>query len=678
MLKKTLTLLLVTAVVLSAYTSLGTTTRDDATGLGQQQKLDRGPNLLKKHAVWHTRATSGKMLFSAKWSYYDGSSWSTYGVPIDSLFNSLPPEFSFASFETGYPAVTVTSYNDAAFAYLISSDSTGWRIEPNDSLNRPPVGHFVVAAVAADTGGFKKFAKTTVQSPLTLKAPPVISACSYVKGDTFLLLWIGHIEHDVHDLLDTTITDAPYQDKIVLTRLTAFNRNNPQFALGPSPKPDSIPKSGDLYSLRDLSMTLDANMGMHACWRNNNTLRYFYIDSTSGMYGPVNLSATNVVEPQISTYGNKVYIVYRSGTHIIRISRVISDSLLYEWPYRDTLDIRGGSYNRFYPHCRDKASVWQEVCNTRFDIFDPAYYVEPGNPWVSDTSDTYEAFYPNVKPIYSSNPAYVYREALWTQEASSNNQVTFHYYSWSPACIFSQNEEPTLGQNPVYLNITGGDEPQPYALRRASSLNQFGYNLDYDPEELRYEIGFLAPPYDYLARVVASVPDKLSSPVAGSEQVSFDGVDAGQLILAPGTTDTLYAWIPADRYESDRKVELSLKGNSGAPAFLQEFTVYRFEDLEDSKDTPSEVKEISRSYEINLWTAAIVDGIEIHYTLAEPREARIQVFDCSGRQIDYFKQTGSAGENVLRWNEADASTGVYFIRIATSHTVATTKAILLH
>lgn len=120
-----------------------------------------------------------------------------------------------------------------------------------------------------------------------------------------------------------------------------------------------------------------------------------------------------------------------------------------------------------------------------------------------------------------------------------------------------------------------------------------------------------------------------------------------------------------------------LKGVADAPALLEEFSLYRFEEMTPESQSSSGVEETPQSKSIPLWTTNTAGGIKIHYSLPTSSKATIQVFDCSGRSVDVFETKGRAGENVLLWNNKETSSGIYFIRIVTPESKATCKTILL-
>lgn len=674
MVRRITLVLLIAAIAAGAQITLESSTRQDATGPNSQQKLDRVPGTDICNAVWHSR-TPGNIFF-ARWGYYNTQtqSWVKDYIPIGNL-NPNP-------LEKAYPAVSATN-NTVAFAYLIT-----WESDEPHIKDQPPLGLTVAASAVRYVNGqiYQKALAEFGEEPLLdmWAEPPSIAGTSYVNGDTLMVFYVAFIDHDIDNYY--TIACQVAICRLFISKGTV---SEPYidvwcpFRFYPQGKWDT---TGGVMDITNLSMAIDGDMGIHCTWLNSGTLEYWYMKPDNSYYGPAQLSFPSVSEPHISVYGDSAHIVYNeAGSNHIKHSSHFIGAPPEDWYFPAApIEARGSQYSRNQPYRRFNANVWQEQdASYTYETFDREYYNLYGE-WISPVGDQHPAYYPNVNPKYVIWPpqgVYGARAALWTEQTGTNDyEVRFRNYSLTPTLMSSASFEDC----PVYLGIKGGDEQQPYAMKRDGFWSFRDHSLDYDSTELLYKVSYLEPPYEYLVRMLVSLPEDARIPgvpsgkTANTQRVFFDGVDAGQITYAPGMSDTLYALISPDAYEKDRRIMLSIQGLAGSPAVLEELTVYRFETEPVETQGSSDIDEAPLPAKIKLWTTQTSDAVIVYYSLCEPSQVVVNVFDCSGRCVSSDEVQGASGVNSLSLDKQGMSAGVYFIRVSTPGESATCKTINLH
>lgn len=673
-----------------AYLSVGISTNEDATGYNAQQKFDRVPNTDTCHAVWHTYGAG----YYAFWSYYKPpyTTWSSTAIPVGEHGSEIT--------ETAYPAVIATPcQGTVVFAYLTGDETH--QIKPPGMGGSPvPEGIQAFVAAARFVGGQIKSdaANWLGQSDMWCE-PPVLDVT--MTGETPPVRgWAGLIEHD-DDLVDPNyncrIIAIDFSADVAAAGEPYMNFPNPPMRF------DGVGNAGSVYEFTNLSMEMDGDLGLHCAWmKRDGAIGYGYVDP--GFYDERTVEHIHVAyllpssypdarSPQLSVCGDSAHIVYQeagNAQHIQCTGHLIGEPPEI-WTDPERIDTRGDQYLRDQPYRRDGADIWQEENlqggDQDYEIFDRPYY-HFFSRWVSPP-DANPALYPNVNSKVVLGYQWpevrwwsIWHYALWTENDHSNYEVRSDYYQaipWLPASsAYTYSEEP-----PVYIGIIGGKEEQPYALRRYGTFRFNDYALDYDPEELLYKVSFLEPPYQYLVRIVVSLPEDARIPDAPSgktsytQRVLFDDVDVGQITYAPGMSDTMYALISQEAYAQDRMIRLSIQGLAGSPALLEKLTVYRFETEPAQAQGSSDIEEAVKTLNIGLHPVPSEEGIGIEYSLNNPGMVSIQFFDVSGRKVAEFSETGKAGINRFVWDTPDASSGVYIIRLTTSEGSASTKALLL-
>ncbi|TKJ43512.1 hypothetical protein CEE36_04035 [candidate division TA06 bacterium B3_TA06] len=91
------------------------------------------------------------------------------------------------------------------------------------------------------------------------------------------------------------------------------------------------------------------------------------------------------------------------------------------------------------------------------------------------------------------------------------------------------------------------------------------------------------------------------------------------------------------------------------------------------------VVELKPDVETSVSLASIVaSGSTINYSIAEPGEVEITLWDALGRRVQTF-YTGhaDAGEHTLTWDASALPSGAYFIKLKTPSTVSTAKIVLI-
>ena len=105
------------------------------------------------------------------------------------------------------------------------------------------------------------------------------------------------------------------------------------------------------------------------------------------------------------------------------------------------------------------------------------------------------------------------------------------------------------------------------------------------------------------------------------------------------------------------------------------FTPYRFDGYTNEY---SHVEEIP-SIEISMAHPNPFNPItNISYTLNEPSNIKVSVYDISGRLVNVIENSYKpVGDYFIRWNADNHASGIYYVQIQSNNRVQTQKVVLL-
>lgn len=244
-----------------------------------------------------------------------------------------------------------------------------------------------------------------------------------------------------------------------------------------------------------------------------------------------------------------------------------------------------------------------------------------------------------------------------------------------------------FGEAGLYYEVKTGDSiPSSYCLKRDSRIRYENYKVDYGQSELIYNLHYLDPHHIYGYRMKATL--YFEGTGTKSLKLRLDGTDRAQIKLLAGQPFTFEAEIPRALYSNDRKIVLSVSNEAGLGAYMAGLKVYLNKPEKTGRGgqggvQSAEVTERSALAQLNVVPNPASGTVRVAYSVTNPGQVKIRVFDASGRLIRVLDDKAiTAGKHSLSWDLRDhanhrVSRGVYFLRLESDTEIRTKKLIVV-
>jgi hypothetical protein len=417
--------------------------------------------------------------------------------------------------------------------------------------------------------------------------------------------------------------------------------------------------------------------------------------------------------PQISVYGDRIWLVYRYRDGDIGRRRKLVQYSNFDqydperywqpscrYPYDPPEDVsiwegHSSPYESNYPQGYASAVVWTEEVTQGGD---PEIYLRDYDPDNSGEGHFWKIMFDNgnhlTQPdIFShlnlvndydenqnriatryfvnwtegSSGFYPYRTVFWI--ASHNWQSVSRQKSLIPGPADPITVSPTT---PIYYEVKCGEQtPSFYCVKRDGFFAKDGHKVDIGKNELVYK--FLIPephPY-YLVRAIAWAPPD-------GQTFSFDGYEIS-ISSDAVKSETLFIVLPPSLYQ-DGKVELRITGASGAT--LENLRFYQF--VVSPDETPFKpqglvsLQPLSKSPSLSVTPSFFQHSTTITYSLPKPEHIELTVYDLTGKVVNKLVDSEiQAGTHNIVWNRSNLPAGVYFVRLRGLGVSITDKVLLV-
>ncbi len=401
----------------------------------------------------------------------------------------------------------------------------------------------------------------------------------------------------------------------------------------------------------------DGNRYLHAVWKEKNPEYYWEIWYAQRIWGyeewgdhywvnGLGPPEEDAKDPFIEVWGDYAHVVWTSeselwGTDILRNKRDLKTG---DWRYPEYI-----SNSPFVSSEHANAShdfvIWsEELSGSQYDI--RRYHDSFGYGWINTSALNSDYSHSAARPDLFGVWLYV----IWTE------QIIPDYGLYQ---IYSYKEYFSIGPEAEYYSVGVGDsDPSPFLIKREGIRDYGEYRIDYDPEELIYELSFLDPAYDYYLVTVSYHEGK-----PREETWFIDDKLMGEFKFMPKRPETVMIKIPLESYLKDRKVRVTFRNVSGPFAAKAGLKLLCADHKKSGSGGQSAGPQTPIGSCLKLAPNPTTDKLTLKFSLTQPCWVTVKLFDPSGRKIATpYNQRCPSGERIVIINlPATLSSGVYFL-----------------
>jgi len=673
----------------------------DATGLNQGRHIDRTPNTAILNVVYHQIASSphqgdGEVVWLIR-SLNGGANWGSpevvlwkynltdeRGRVIDSVYvNSAFPSLAANDPGGGVGGVALLGLIDTINNVPINNP-----IDHGFLPQLPPTGGGIGVFIIKYPHRWVLWSWFSTNKDSLRYGVPAGDFVRLVRNDT-VSHWSAGWAYVRYD------NRVPYS-LLRMEMLKCYTMNDslkPETATPYIADIDTASISGHI--IRNPSVVMSDTNLIHIAYEKNGEILYSYFDCST--HSPP-LKIGDGRNPQISLWGNKVYVTWTQGDTggIVRRYHFLDDPYTTWHPqYPDTIS---NSPDDSSDYAEMRGSIdWQEGYDNFLWAITNQSVWDDSRSYISDLSKNCRYPHLNVFPELGDSlipgpppwPTAIYYN-IWTQgDSPDTNEIIFTSFSPGPPhcqLLSLPDKGIALGLPPDYTIKAGGD---PYCLHRTGTILSRGGAVDYDTLFLAYKLPYLRYYMHYPVRIIVyidTIPGLSRLPAPLYETLSFDGVQDTVIALTPGRPETLWVKLRQELYQHDGQVILTIRGAHKSPAFLKQLDVYEGEILQGGSGGGSQSAGSGRKTEfplLKIEPTLFRREAAIRYEVTELGPVSLKIYDADGRAVKTIYQgKQKPGSYKLIWDsKADNGqllpNGIYFIRLETNNGNKTHKAILI-
>ncbi len=373
--------------------------------------------------------------------------------------------------------------------------------------------------------------------------------------------------------------------------------------------------------------------GIHVVWGDKEDVYYSTRDLTGNWTQPwkINMLAFPAYEPSLSYKGDKLYCVWIEENTVTGKKRIawqegwlaLPPEIRWAYTYPSYMEVDGDPH---HPRMVEGAYLLFEM---------------DGKVYLTDTTG-------NV----------IFTDKGYGPQAQYHDGEVHLVYGKTHGCEILTNTWISVAEIPFIAVKIGDSIPSPYVIERDGYLvYPSGISVDYDTEELMYEIPFLDTLYDYTLQIVGYH----ESSGIWKEKVKIDGKKGRMLRVKAGIPETLSIKIPFPYYRDDGKIVVTIERYTGDYASVASIALY----AEERRSVRSGGPLASGTTEpkISFYARALRSmggNAVIEYAVPHDSRVKIEIYDVVGRMVENHSGYRSAGVYRYTWS---GKPGVYFYRI---------------
>jgi hypothetical protein len=263
-------------------------------------------------------------------------------------------------------------------------------------------------------------------------------------------------------------------------------------------------------------------------------------------------------------------------------------------------------------------------------------------------------------------------DAIWTEESIPAFEVMYRHI-----------ELPCTSGGTYYSVNPGESIPSPYLEERDGYLQYEGYKIDYGRNRLIYNLPYLHPGFNYMARAIV-----FSSRQGRTKQnFELDDSSSKEIEFDPFQPETLWVRIPEETYEDDLEVRDRINRLIGNYAVLADLVIYQYEEYMGGGGEGGAMGDnISLSLKPVLYNCLpnpFGSQTVIRYQIPSLAIVSLKVYDITGREVRTLVNTSqNAGDYRIIWDGKDnerklLGNGIYFYSLKASDFTAIKKLVLI-
>ncbi|RKZ22974.1 hypothetical protein DRQ18_01525, partial [bacterium] len=373
--------------------------------------------------------------------------------------------------------------------------------------------------------------------------------------------------------------------------------------------------------------------GIHVVWGDKEDVYYSTRDLTGNWTQPwkINMLAFPAYEPSLSYKGDKLYCVWIEENTVTGKKRIawqegwlaLPPEIRWAYTYPSYMEVDGDPH---HPRMVEGTYLLFEM---------------DGKVYLTDTTG-------NV----------IFTDKGYGPQAQYHDGEVHLVYGKTHGCEILTNTWISVAEIPFIAVKIGDSIPSPYVIERDGYLvYPSGISVDYDTEELMYEIPFLDTLYDYTLQIVGYH----ESSGIWKEKVKIDGKKGRMLRVKAGIPETLSIKIPFPYYRDDGKIVVTIERYTGDYASVASIALY----AEERRSVRSGGPLASGTTEpkISFYARALRSmggNAVIEYAVPHDSRVKIEIYDVVGRMVENHSGYRSAGVYRYTWS---GKPGVYFYRI---------------
>ncbi|MCK4328556.1 T9SS type A sorting domain-containing protein [candidate division WOR-3 bacterium] len=161
------------------------------------------------------------------------------------------------------------------------------------------------------------------------------------------------------------------------------------------------------------------------------------------------------------------------------------------------------------------------------------------------------------------------------------------------------------------------------------------------------------------------------------EMLKVDGIPLGATPVRPGKPKTITRLIPIWKYQ-DGEIEVRIKKIIGDYAVVSAIYIYEYEGVHHGGGAQTAYSNIPMVHSLSLYPNPARNDMTIKFGIPNEERVSLKVYDVSGREVKTLVDDRlEAGYHIIRLDNMNFPSGIYFARLVADRYKATKKIILV-